>query len=361
MKVIPVPRSARTFGGALAALVLLIIATAWPTADANESGQGTVERIKVHGKALEGNLAGDSPNRDVSVYLPPSYKRDSNRRYPVLYMLHGFTDDDAKWFGFTEHWINFPWVIDKTLAGHSAEEMIIVMPNAYTRYKGSMYSSSVTTGDWEGYVANDLVSSIDARYRTIPDAASRGLAGHSMGGYGTLRIGMKRPDVFSSIYLLSPCCMAPGPNRPRGGENVSRVEAIKSFDDVAKAEFMESALLASAAAWAPDPTNPPLFLELPFRNGQLDPVVAAKFAANAPLAMIDQYIMNLRGLRAIAFDAGDKDERIAATIGTLDQVLNDYGVPHTYEVYEGDHVSGIADRLQTKVLPFFSKHLSFSP
>ena len=67
---------------------------------AQKNMKGTVERIKVHGKLLEGNLEGDSPNRDVSVYLPASYKKDSKRRYPVIYFLHGFTDDDAKWISY---------------------------------------------------------------------------------------------------------------------------------------------------------------------------------------------------------------------------------------------------------------------
>src|SRR5580692_4503180 len=60
---------------------------------------GKVERVKVHGKSLEGNLEGDSPDRDVSIYLPPSYATDRNRRYPVVYLLHGYTNTDEGWFG----------------------------------------------------------------------------------------------------------------------------------------------------------------------------------------------------------------------------------------------------------------------
>jgi S-formylglutathione hydrolase len=173
--------------------------------------KGTVERIKVHGKSLEGNLSGDTADRDVSIYLPPSYKTDRSRRYPVVYMLHGFTDSDEKWFGFTEHWINLPEVIDKT----GAKEMIVVMPNAFTRFQGSMYSDSVVTGNWERYIAQELVAFVDSHYRTIPHSTSRGLAGHSMGGYGALRIGMKYPTVFSSLYALSPCCLIPNMDSQR--------------------------------------------------------------------------------------------------------------------------------------------------
>jgi len=166
--------------------------------------KGTVERVKVHGKSLEGNLEGDNPDRDVAVYLPPTYNKDTKRRYPVLYLLHGFTDSAAKWFGFEKHWISFPAVMDEALAQGATKELIVVMPDAYTRFKGSMYSNSVTTGDWEDYVSHELVAYVDAHYRTIASAASRGLAGHSMGGYGAMRIGMKHQEVFSSIYLLSP-------------------------------------------------------------------------------------------------------------------------------------------------------------
>src|SRR5512142_3174884 len=77
--------------------------------------KGSLERIKVHGRSLEGNLEGDSPDRDVSVYLPPGYSQ-AGRRFPVLYMLHGFTDDDAKWFGQVKHWINLKTVLDEVFA-----------------------------------------------------------------------------------------------------------------------------------------------------------------------------------------------------------------------------------------------------
>jgi|SRR5450755_1025939 len=188
------------------------VATFAPLTGQDRSARhGTTERIKVHGRSLEGNLEGDSPDRDVSIYLPPTYTDHPNRRYPVLYMLHGFTDTDAKWFGLDAHsWMMpLPAIIDKALEEGATREMIVVMPNAYTRYKGSMYSNSITTGDWERFIAGDLVERIDSHYRTIAGAASRGLAGHSMGGYGAIRIGMKYPDVFSSIYLMSPCCMTP--------------------------------------------------------------------------------------------------------------------------------------------------------
>jgi S-formylglutathione hydrolase len=324
-----------------------------------QTKQGTVERIKVHSKALEGNLDGDSPDRDVSVYLPPSYKTEKNRRYPVVYMLHGFTDSDAQWFGVVKHWINLPEAINKSLADGASREMIVIMPNAFTRFKGSMYSNSVTVGDWETFIARELVGYIDSHYRTLPQTASRGLAGHSMGGYGTMRLGMKSPDVFSSIYALSPCCMDVVRSNPIMISLLKRLETVKTDEDVKNQSFFGMAMLASAAAWSPNPKNPPFYLDLPLRDGEISPEIMARQHANATLVMLHQYIPNLKRLKAIAMDAGTKDQGISEATKELDRVLTEYDVPHLYESYDGNHLNRIAERIQTKTLPFFSTNLTF--
>lgn len=309
---------------------------------------GVVQRIKVHGKSLENNLEGDSPDRDVAIYLPPSYGASPDRRYPVLYLLHGFTDSVDNWWGVKPHFVNVPVVMDKALAA-GVNEMIVVMPDAFTRYQGSLYSNSATVGDWEEYVAKELPAYIDAHYRSIAKPEGRGLAGHSMGGYGTIRIGMKHPGIFSSLYLLSPCCMSVGGVRPN-----PKAEAIHDPAEVEKADFFTKATLASAAAWSPNPKNPPLFFDLPYKNGEVIPQIVAKWQANAPLAMIDQYITNLRQYKAIGMDAGTKDQPIASTVQALDGILSAYGIKHIYETYDGDHVNHIAERLEKNVAPFFA-------
>src|SRR4029450_4409839 len=111
-----------------------------------------------------------------------------------------------------------------------AHEMILVLPDSKTLHNGSMYSSSVTTGDFENYVARDVVSSIGTHYRTIATRESRGLVGHSMGGYGATRIGMKHADVFSSLYIMSPCCLS-----PRGGGGRSAAAGNAPANDEALA------------------------------------------------------------------------------------------------------------------------------
>jgi hypothetical protein len=178
-----------------------------------------------------------------------------------------------------------------------------------------------------------------------------------MGGYGTMRIGMKHPGVFSSLYAQSPCCM--GASLEPNAETARRAAGVKSEAEVAAADFGTKAMLASAAAWSPDPTRPPAYFDLPIEDGKPVPETIAAWVANAPLAMVHQYIPALRSYAAIAFDAGDRDTGIAATVRDLDRILTGYGVAHLTEIYDGDHISRIDERLADKVLPFFSAHLKF--
>jgi S-formylglutathione hydrolase FrmB len=313
----------------------------------------TVEHIKIHGRALEGNLEGDAVDRDVIVFLPPSYSKEKHRRYPVVYALHGYSIGADQW----THEIQVPQTIEGAFA-EGAKDMIVVLPDSKTVHNGSMYSSSVTTGDFEKFISHDVVTYVDAHYRTISNRESRGLVGHSMGGYGASRIGMKHPDVFGSLYIMSPCCMSARPAGPVNPELEKTLEAVKTPEDSAKLPFFERAQLASAAAWSPDPKNPPLYLDLPMKDGVPQPDILAKWAANAPLAFVDQYIGNLRQYRAIAMDVGDQDGlRIDA--GKLHDVLDKYGIANSFEIYPGTHTSAVADRFQNHVLSFFSKNLCF--
>ncbi|HZR64910.1 MAG TPA: alpha/beta fold hydrolase [Terriglobales bacterium] len=311
-----------------------------------------VEHIKVHGTALEGNLEGDAADRDVFVFLPPSYDKETRRRYPVLYALHGYSIGAEQW----THEIHVPQTIEGAFA-QGAKEMIVVLPDSKTLHNGSMYSSSVTTGDFENFIAHDLVSYIDVHYRTIANRTSRGLVGHSMGGYGATRIGMKHADVFGALYIMSPCCLSPRPAGPPNPELEKALESVKTPEDSAKLSFFPRATLASAAAWSPDPKNPLLYLDLPFKDGEPQPEVLAKWTANAPLAFIDQYIGGLRRYRAIGIDVGDQDG-LKTDTGKLHDVLDKYGIANSFEIYSGTHTSRVADRFQNHVIPFFSKNLS---
>ena len=403
-----------------AAVLSLVFAA--PSMGQSPAQKGTIEHVKVRGAALVGNLQGESPERDVFIYLPPGYAANRNQRYPVVYLLHGYSLTAERWMDFTK----LGDAADKDIAAGTMKPMILVSPDGYTKHGGSMWSSSPTIGDWETYIAEDLVGYVDKTYRTLATRESRGLAGHSMGGYGTLRIGMKRPDVFSSMYPMSSCCVIDanltGGNRGRGAGPAGQPGARGGQPPAANAPAAGAAAAAApataapaapaappataanapqgagragagpgagpgagqaaagagrgagrggrgggfgdvnsglAAAWAPNPKNPPNFFDTPVKDGEVQPLVVARFAANSPFAMLPQYVTNLKKYKAIKLDCGLQDGLIAQN-RQLSESMEALGVPHVWETYEGDHTNKVVARIEQKVLPFFSDNLSFT-
>jgi hypothetical protein len=155
----------------------------------------------------------------------------------------------------------------------------------------------------------------------------------------------------------------PGPAdqmKERAIASEKKVAAAKSPASLAQqSPGFEAAQYATAAAWAPNPKNPPLYFDLATKDGVPQPEIIAKLSANAPLVFVDQYIGNLKRHRAIGMDVGDQDGlRFDAT--KLHQVMDSYGIANSFEIYSGTHTSAVADRFQNHVLPFFSKNLCFN-
>ena len=323
----------------------LMAACASPAA-AQEAAR--VNWTSFHSPALEGNLEGNDPQRGVYVITPPGYDENPDRRYPVVYYLHGYwAAAPAQQEGFRLH-----EAVDAASA--AGNEVIMVMPDGYSRFRGGFYSSGPTVGDYESMVARDLVGWVDGNYRTIAAPASRGLAGHSMGGYGTIRIAMKNPGVFSSIYMMSACCLPPMEMTP---ESAAAIEAMTP-ESIANAGFGELSGLSTLATWSPDPQDAStLKVDTGLRaDGTLDPLVNQRLAANSPLVLLPQYLPALNALEAFAMDIGDKDFLLAGN-AQFRAELDRFGVNYEFELYEGDHGNRIAERIRTELLPFFGNHL----
>jgi hypothetical protein len=101
-----------------------------------------------------------------------------------------------------------------------------------------------------------------------------------------------------------------------------------------------------------------MYLDLPIKDGASQPDVLARWAANAPLAFLDQYVSDLRRYRGIAIDVGDQDG-LRVDAGKLHEILDRYGIENSFDVYPGTHTSAVADRFQNHVLPFMSRTLCF--
>jgi S-formylglutathione hydrolase FrmB len=181
-----------------------------------------------------------------------------------------------------------------------------------------------------------------------------------MGGYGTMRVGMKQPAAFVALYAMSSCCLMNDPAgrgaAPARGAGDGRGAAAPP----GRGGGMANALSAQAAAWAPNPQKPPQFFDLPTRDGEILPLIAAKWLANSPLVMLDQHVPALKSMRAIAIDVGDRDPFVG-TNRQLAEGLTRLQVANTLEVYDGDHGNRVRERFESRVLPFFSRHLATAP
>ncbi|MCB0603047.1 MAG: prolyl oligopeptidase family serine peptidase [Saprospiraceae bacterium] len=319
--------------------------------------KGSVRMDSLYSKSLE-NTMGEHPTRALGIYLPPGYETSINR-YPVIYFLHGF-------FGDANMLKPIADILDFAIATQRIRPFILVIPDEKTTYQGSFYSNSGVYGNWEDFTAIDLVQYMDQHYRTLADRDSRGITGHSMGGYGALKIAMDHPDVFSSVYALSPGALTIvreyGPN----SDTYRELSTIHSVEDLKKSYFGQ-VIVALAKSWSPDAANPPFYCDIPFEYQEdsliVHPEVLEKWYANMPVHMIDSHLENLQKLRAIKLDWGrNSGERFTQQCKMFSERLENVGITHFAEEYIGTHTSGIYTRdgrIPQQMLPFFNYYLKF--
>lgn len=319
--------------------------------------QGSVVNDSLYSEYLENDF-GENPTRAVSVYLPPGYS-ESDQHYPVIYFLHGFFGDNKMLAPIKD-------ILDFAIATNRIRPFIMVISDQLTTYSGSFYSNSGIFGDWEDFTCYDLVSYMDQNYRTIPRKESRGITGHSMGGYGALKLAMHHPEIFSSVYALSPGALTVvreyGPNSSTYRE-LSRIETQEELSQ----SYFGQVIVAFAKSWSPNPENPPFYCDIPFEyQGEeliVHPEVLELWYANMPLHMIDDNLENLQKLKAIKMDWGrNAGDRFTIQCEMFSQRLENVGIKHFAEEYIGTHGNGIytrEGRVPNQMLPFFDFYLEF--
>jgi enterochelin esterase-like enzyme len=326
------------------------------------SQDGRLTRETVHSSALERTVTGESPDRSVTIYLPPSYNTSANKRYPVIYLLHGIGGTDEDWTSGKQPWMNIRDLMDKGIAENKFGEMIIVMPDERTKWFGSFYTNSSVTGNWEDFTVRELVSYVDRKYRTLAKAESRGVAGHSMGGYGAITLGMKHPEIYRVVYGINPALLGWAGDLTIANPAFASDLTATSYDDLLKGDAFTMGIVTVAQAFSPNPSRPPFFVDFPFVmvSGRLQPAEPAfsKWEENFPANMVKRYRANLLKLRGLRFDSGSEDEYkfIPPNSRALSVALTNNGIDHVFEEYNGDHRNrmwGETGRLYTEVLPYF--------
>ncbi|MEW5927635.1 MAG: alpha/beta hydrolase-fold protein [Gemmatimonadota bacterium] len=331
--------------------------------------RGTTVRDTVRSEALRGNRLGDPVDRAVDVYLPPSYAASPGRRYPVVYLLHGFDGGPEQWAGER---MRLPQAMDSLVAAGAVREMIVVMPDGRNAFGGSFFANSVSTGRWEDFLVREVVREVDRRYRTVRSPRARGIGGWSMGGHAALRVGARHPEVFGAVYAQSPCCLGDlwadfSADTPAGAKLWAEASAAWYDQEIAGAGFHARLALAIAALASPDSAHPRWGMLLPYQAGPeglyWTPPIHDRWSVVSPELLVARHRRGFARLGAIAFDAGTEDafRHIPRSTQALAEILMREGIDHTFQLYPGTHGSHVAERLRTRVLPFFSARLAAQP
>ncbi len=336
-------------------LILIFISAAAVAMAQLQKGRVVIDSL--YSSKLENNF-GENPKRAVAVYLPPKYD-NSTQRYPVIYFLHGFMGDHRVLLQMAD-------LLDYAIATHRIRPFIMVVSDQKTTYDGSFYSNSGIFGQWEDFTAYDLVEYTDKNYRTIADKNSRGITGHSMGGYGALKISMHHPEIFSCVYALSPGALTIvqeyGPNS-RTYRDLSKINTVEELNK----SYFPKVIVAFAKSWSPNPQKPPFYCDIPFEYKDDELIVnkdvLEKWYANMPMHMIDTNLENLKKLKAIKLDWGrNSGDRFTIMNMMFSQRLENVGIKHFAEEYIGTHTDGIYTqdgRIPNQMLPFFDYYLDF--
>ncbi len=302
---------------------------------------------------LADNPLGDPHIRTLPIYLPPSYDFSPNRRYPVIWMLTGFTGRGQMLLNDNLWTPTIQQQIDRLIAHGSMGEVVMALPDCSTLYGGSQYINSTATGRYADHLIDELVPFVDERYRTLPGPHHRGVMGKSSGGYGALIHGMRRPDVFGAVACHSGDMyfeMVYKPDLPKFLNRIARhngdpqafladffAKPKKSGSDIGALN-----VLAMAACYSPNLDAPGLPIDLPMDvyTGELRSDVWERWLEHDPISLVERYADNLRQLKLLFFDCGTRDEyNLHYGARIMAQRLQAAGVPFEHQEFDDDHRS----------------------
>jgi enterochelin esterase-like enzyme len=316
------------------------------------AGKIELKRGEITSKALANNLLEDPATRKFYVILPPSYN-SSDKRYPVVYVLHWYTG----YYGTMVGYVQDPY--ETALSKGDVQEMIFVFPDASNKLGGSQYLSSPTIGDYETYITQELVELVDATYRTIPDRNSRGVTGCSMGGDGSIYLALKYPGVFSAAAPASATYdWARDPVLWKEGPELLLKDPPEKLSEFWMLPWQAQAVLATAAAAAANPDKPPFYLDVPVAlvdgKAEIMPEVFNRIVAADPTHQVDRYLSQPERLRAILLFHGDGDQLVPVDLArSFDRFLTTRGIEHEYVEVSGGH----CDFYFGPIVQFMSDHL----
>ncbi|MFX0135909.1 MAG: alpha/beta hydrolase [Candidatus Hodarchaeota archaeon] len=351
------------------------------------------ERYRIdnfHAKSLDNNPLNSPVERDINIYLPPGYFEDNSKRFPVIYLLHGYSLNNRMW---TITWqedenqfLNFnvlpPNVLekidlesllyfekfDKLIQNGDLDPFILVQPDASLHVpqisgrkdlrgipfkKGSLYINSPSSGNYMDYIVNDVIDYIDNNYRTIPDQAHRALVGASMGGYGALYLCLHHHEKFISIVALSPGSLR-DVNSIDWKLRIPLYEAIfgtkigNEIGDMAWADIIDTYDLVMSK-------NNPLIPSIK-RDNNGNIIDYSKVAENNWRKfdinnLVREKSDSLKGLNILFNCEIDDEFGLTSVTERLHETLSELNIQHEYEIYSepkaalSPHIMGIGSKI----------------
>ena len=307
-------------------------------------------QVQIHNvtsEVLRGNFLGDPHVRRTAIYLPPGY--DESARYPVVYLLAGFTGRGTMMLNESAWDENIQQRLDRLIETRAIQALIVVLPDCFTRYGGSQYINSVGTGRYMDFLIDELVPWVDATFRTIPERERRAVAGKSSGGFGALTLGMHRPETFGAVACHSGdmhfdlCYRLDFNGFLRGIHSFGGVEKfIRTFREVRPKKGDFHAILSTvgyASCYSPNVESAWGF-DLPFdvETGEWNDAVWARWKAWDPIESIPQYATALRSFQLLYLDCGTRDEfNLQFGARTFCARLKRAGIPYHHQEFDDGH------------------------
>jgi pimeloyl-ACP methyl ester carboxylesterase len=306
--------------------------------------KGTVQVREVEFPSLKGNPLCDPYRRDVVVYLPPGFEK-KKKRLPCIVALSAFLGTSLGALNFDPTALNLVEQAD-TIIEQGAPSFVFVCVDGFTRFGGSQYLDSKGTGNYEKMIVHDLLLWLEGEFRIQTPI---GILGRSSGGYGALRLGMRYPELFSAIACHSAdmhfefCYKLEFPHAAPIFSNYGTVkkflQALFKKEKISSQEFSALNVAAMAACYSPnlkDPFNPHLPFDLETLETKEE--VWKKWLENDPIFLIETYWKNLKKLKLVFLDCGNRDEYFL-NFGArfFSKKLKKLGIRHIYEEFPDGH------------------------
>lgn len=305
----------------------------------NDIQEGELFEVDITSKAISNNIIGDSPTKTIQIYLPPSYD-GSDKKYPVVYFLQGYDDSNSSFMN------RFKSTLDKAFSS-SDKEFILVSVDGNNVTGGSFYVNSPVTGNWEDYITQEVVDYIDSNYRTLADSDSRSISGMSMGGFGAINLGLKHPDIYSSVIVFCPGLIA-------DGDLDSMWDSWEVWPDTKQ---------SYAQSFSPNTEDTVNYGNIPVFDGSEEDnkVIEQWIDGYGNLEnKVEDYLSLNTPLKCIQLNYSDDDTYVWVPGGcaSLTNILNDNNINNSVKKFPGGHLIP-SDCFEDYLIPFFDEYLAF--